>query len=140
MPEAPIIYCRRDPRDTCFSCFVTDFNSGHEYKNDLYTLGRYYRIYERLMAHWKPVIPNPILTVQYEELVDNPEQISRKVIEHIGLDWEPECLELRSKQHFSLTASNVQIRKGIYRSSVQRWKLYEKDLTPFLDGLEKYKN
>jgi tetratricopeptide (TPR) repeat protein len=139
-PEAPVIYCRRDPRDTCFSCFVTDFNSGHEYKNDLYTLGRYYRIYEKLMAHWKQVIPNPILTVQYEELVDNPEQISRPVIEHIGLDWEPECLGLRSKQHFSLTASNVQIRKGIYRSSVQRWKLYEKHLAPLLDGLGDYKN
>ena len=139
-PEAPVIYCRRNPRDNCFSCFVTDFNTGHGYKDDLYSLGKYYRIYESLMEHWKQVIPNPILTVQYEEMVANPESITRKVIEHIGLDWEPECLKLRSKQHFSLTASNVQIRKGIYRSSVQRWKLYEKHLTPLLAGLGEDKN
>ena len=138
-PKAPVIHCRRDPRDNCFSCFVTDFDTGHGYKDDLYTLGKYYRIYENLMEHWKQVVPNPILTVQYEEMVTDPEKMTRKVIDHIGLDWEPECLQLRSKQHFSLTASNVQIRKGIYRSSVQRWMRYEKHLAPLLAGLEEYK-
>ncbi|MEA3468753.1 MAG: sulfotransferase [Thermodesulfobacteriota bacterium] len=134
-PQAPVIHCRRDPRDTCLSCFVTNFSSGHGYKNDLFTLGSYYRIYEGLMEHWKRVIPNPILTVPYEELIENPEKHSKKIIEHIGLEWEPDCLTLRSKQHFSLTASNVQIRKGIYKSSVQRWKKYENHLQPLLDGL-----
>ncbi len=134
-PKAPVIYCRRDPRDTCLSCFVTNFSSGHGYKKDLFTLGSYYRIYEGLMKHWQQVIPNPILTVQYEELIENPEKHSKKIIEHIGLEWEPDCLTLRSKQHFSLTASNVQIREGIYKSSVQRWKKYENHLQPLLEGL-----
>lgn len=87
------------------------------------------------MEHWKQVVPNPVLTVQYEDLIEDAEKISRQVIEHIGLEWEAGCLKLRSKRHFSQTASNVQIRKGIYRSALQRWKKYEKHLTPLLEGL-----
>lgn len=138
-PEASIIHCLRDPRDTCLSCFMHDFLRGHTYKKDLYTLGRYYSIYTGLMDHWKKIVPNPILTVEYEKVVREPEEMARKIIAHVGLEWDPACVKLKNKEHFSLTASNLQIRKGIYQSSVQRWKPYEKHLGPLLRGMAEEK-
>ena len=134
-PQAPIIHCQRDPLDTCLSCFFTDFNSGHNYKENLYSLGEFYSIFSKFMDHWKKVVPNPILTVQYEELIESTEKLSRKIIKHIGLHWDSNCLELRDRGHFSQTASNLQIRKGIYKTSIKRWKRYENYLDPLKKGL-----
>lgn len=136
-PNAPIINCVRDPLDTCLSCFIIDFKDGHSYKESLFTVGVYYSIFSKFMDHWEKVISNPILTVQYEELTENPEAITREVIDHIGLDWDQNCLELRDRGHFSQTASNLQIRKGIYKTSIKRWQKYEKHLDPLKEGLAK---
>ncbi len=135
-PEAAVIHCARDPLDTCLSCFFTDFNDMHTYKESLYKLGQYYSVYNQFMAHWEDIVPNPILRVQYEEVVDNPESMTRKIIEHIGLEWDSNCLKLRDKHHFSRTASNLQIREGIYKTSVKRWQKYEKYLDELKRGLE----
>ncbi len=108
----------------------------HTYKENLYKLGQYYSVYNQFMEHWRNVVPNPIMKIQYEELVDNPESMSRKIIEHIGLNWDPNCLNLRDKNHFSRTASNLQIRKGIYKSSVKRWQKYEKYIGELREGLQ----
>ena len=136
-PNAAIIHCRRNALDTCISCFTTHFGNlemmGYSY--DLEVLGRYYRQYERLMAHWHSVLPGQILDVDYENLIDNPQTICRNIIEHIGLDWEEECLEFHNNKRHVQTASAWQVRQPIYKSSVGRWRKYEKYLEPLQQAL-----
>lgn len=138
-PDAPVISCIRDPLDTCFSCFITDFHGGHAYKQDMFSVGAYYAVFSKYMELWKEVVANPILTVNYEDLTENTEKVTRQVIKHIGLDWDQNCLELRDRGHFSQTASNIQIRQGIYKTPVKRWTKYEKHLGPLKEGLEEGK-
>jgi len=136
-PNATIIHCRRDPLDTCISCFTTHFGNlemmGFSY--DLEALGHYYREYERLMAHWQAVLPGKILTVDYENLIKKPQAVCRTIIEHIGLDWEPECLEFHNNKRSVQTASAWQVRQPLYNSSVGRWRIYEKYLHPLQQAL-----
>lgn len=135
-PNARIIHCQRDPRDTCLSIFFGDFVGSHPYSYDLNNLGLYHREYERLMAHWHEVLPGRILNVPYEGVVENQEEWSRKMLAFCGLDWESACLEFHKTQRNVRTRSNVQVRQPIYRSSLARWKAYQDDLEPLLDGLE----
>ena len=135
-PKAQIIHCQRDPRDTCLSIFFGDFAGSHPYSYDLNNLGLYYREYERLMAHWHRVLPGRILDVAYESVVEDQENWSRKMLSFCGLDWESACLEFHKTQRNVRTRSNVQVRQPIYRSSLARWKSYEDELQPLLDGLE----
>ena len=134
-PQAPILYCVRDARATCLSCFMQDFTKGHLYKSDLRTLGHYYALVDKRMDIWKAVLPNPMLTVEYEELVTNPEATMRQVFQHINLDWDPACLEMRDRKHFSLTASMLQIRSGLNTNAIHNWKKFEKHLGPLLEAL-----
>ncbi len=132
---ARIVHCRRDPRDTCLSCFFTDFAQGHGYRNDLTTLGRYYRLYGRLMDHWRRTVPTPMLDVEYEELVADPEVGARRLVEFLGLEWEPACLDFPMARRMVRTASTSQVRRGVYRSSSGRWKRYETQLQPLVAAL-----
>jgi len=133
--NAKIIHCKRNPLDTCLSCYFTDFTRSHGYKNDLRDLGLFYLQYRRLMNHWHEVLPIPILDVQYEELVENQEQISREIVEFCGLRWDDNCLEFYKSQRPVQTASALQVRRKIYKTSVDRWKRYEKYLTPLLETM-----
>ena len=135
-PRARIIHCRRDPLDTCLSCFTIHLKDhNHGYAGDLKTLGLYYREYHSLMAHWREVLPVPIYDLDYEQLVEAPEEETRKLIEFIGLPWDDACLSPQESQRAVKTASRLQVRQPIYRSSVERWRRYEKHLGPLKEAL-----
>ena len=135
-PRARIIHCRRDPVDTCLSCYQRLFTSYLPYSFDLTELGEYYRLYERLMAHWHAVLPaGRILDVEYENTVSDPEASVRRILDFCGLPFESACLEFHDTQRAVATASATQVRKPLYKTSVQRWKKYAADLEPLLRAL-----
>ncbi len=134
-PNAKIIHCRRDPRDTCLSIFFGDFVGSHPYSYDLTNLGRYYRQYERLMNHWHEVLPGRILDVSYEDLVEEQEDWSRRLVTFCDLEWEARCLEFHKTSRNVKTRSNAQVRQPIYRSSVARWRPFEAQLGPLFAAL-----
>ncbi|WP_187782065.1 sulfotransferase family protein [Gimesia chilikensis] len=130
-PQAKVIHCRRDPLDTCLSCYFQRFRTGHDYSHDLKDLGLYYREYERLMAHWQQVLPHQPYELAYADLVQNQEAISRELVEFIGVDWDDQCLDFHANQRPVTTASNWQVRRPMNRSGLERWKNYNQHL----DGL-----
>lgn len=130
-PNAKIIHTRRDPIDTCLSIYFQNFAGDHRYAYDLENLGHHYLQYQRLMAHWHKVLPVNIFDVDYEETISNPEDVSRALINHIGLDWNDACLAPHKLERSVKTASHWQVRQPIYKTSVQRWKAYE----PYLEKL-----
>jgi hypothetical protein len=136
-PNARIIHVMRDPVDNCLSCFQQNFAMPHTYSTDLGDLGHHYREYRRLMAHWREVIPNPMYEVQYEELVQDQERVSRELIAFCGLDWDDRCLEFNKKKGAVKTASVWQVRQPIYTESVKKWKMYEGYIDELLDELNK---
>ena len=134
-PGARVIHCRRNPMDTCLSCYFIDFAMPLPYSYDLNDLGVYYRGYERLMEHWRQVISLPLYEVQYENLIDNPEKISRELVAFCGLEWDERCLRFHETKRVVATASYDQVRQPIYRKSVARWKHYERYLGPLKEAL-----
>jgi tetratricopeptide (TPR) repeat protein len=135
-PGATLIDCRRDPRDVCWSCYFQNFREV-PFACDLRKLGAYYLQYERLMAHWKKTLPVRILDVCYEELVDEPEQVSRDIVAFCGLPWHNACLHFYETHRTVRTSSNLQVRRPIYKSSVGYWKNYEAHLGPLLEALSR---
>jgi len=129
-PNASIIHCRRDPVDTCLSCYFQRFDAAKQlsFTFDLEALGFYYRQYDRLMAHWHDVLPISILDVEYEKLIEHQEAESRRIIDFLGLEWEDACLNYHEQERAVLTASMVQARKPIYKTAAGRWRRYEKHL------------
>ncbi|MCX7302908.1 MAG: sulfotransferase [Hyphomicrobiales bacterium] len=134
-PNARIIHCTRDPIDTCVSCFMTTFNDKHGYNTDLHTLGLYYREYDRLMRHWKSVLPGRIHECSYEALVADTETETRRMIDYLGLPWDDACLRFYATQRSVATPSRWQVRQPIYGSSVKRWKNYEDKIEPLIEAL-----
>jgi tetratricopeptide (TPR) repeat protein len=135
-PNARVIYMRRDPIDTCLSCYFQQFLVGINFAFDLSDLVHYYREHQRIMAHWRSVLPPGfILDVPYEELVADPETWSRKMLDFIGLEWDPGVLEFHTNKRQVTTASAWQVRQKVYKSSVARWHNYEKFIGP-LKSLE----
>ena len=134
-PNARLIHTRRHPLDNCLSCYFNKFQTGQQFSYDLNYLGQYYRQYARLMDHWRKVLPKPMLEVQYEELVENQEKISRKIIQFCGLDWDDRCLDFHKNDRPIRTASSWQVRQPMYSSSVDRWQPYEKQLQPLIAAL-----
>lgn len=135
-PGAAIIHCRRDPRDVCVSCFSTRFSDGHPYAYDLRELGRYWRRYDGLMAHWRAVLPpGRMLEVDYEALVADPEGWARRLTQHIGLPWNEACLRFYESSREVWTASSAQVRRPIYQGSVGRWRRFAAHLGPLLETL-----
>ncbi len=134
-PRAKIIHCRRNPLDTCVSCFLTPLSEEHAYTHDLSALGEYYRDYAALMDYWRAVLPMPILDVDYELLVADPEGQSRRLVDFVGLDWNPACLEFHAGGRAIHTISRAQVRQPIYDTSIGRWRRYEKHLGPLRAAL-----
>ncbi|MGJ3258791.1 MAG: sulfotransferase [Rhodospirillales bacterium] len=132
LPNARIIHCRRDPVDTCFSCFKKYFMDDVPFTFSLDDLANYYKSYHALMQHWRDVLPGGMLEIDYEAVVDDLEGEARRLIEYCGLDWEPACLDFHKTKRDVATASNLQVRQPIYRSAVQAWKPYEAYLGPLL--------
>lgn len=135
LPEARVIHCQRDPHDTCLSCYMTAFRVGHDFKFHLAHLGRFYRQYARLMNHWHQVLDLPILDVKYEQLASDPEPVCRRIVEFAGLDWDERCLRSHQVRRGVTTSSVQQVRQPIYRSSVARWRKYERHLQPLIEAL-----
>jgi hypothetical protein len=134
LPNARIICLRRDPMDTCLSNFRQLFSEKspfYDYSFDLLDIGRYYVLFHQLMAHWQRVLPGRILQINYEELVESQELSSRRLLEFCGVSWRDECLRFEANSAPVATASAVQVRAPIYRSSLKRWKRYGEQL----DGL-----
>jgi tetratricopeptide (TPR) repeat protein len=132
LPNARVIHARRDPLDTCFSCFSKLFAGDHiPYSYDLTELGHVYRNYEALMAHWRRVLPPEVLLeVQYEEVVADLEGQARRIVAHCGLQWDDRCLFFHQTKRPVQTLSTIEVRQPIYRTSVGRWCAYEQQLRP----------
>jgi tetratricopeptide (TPR) repeat protein len=134
-PNARILVLRRDPIDTCLSCYFQQFPPALNYTMDLGDLAHYYREYQRLVDHWRTVLPaTTLLEVPYAELVADQEGWSRRILEFIGLPWDERCLEFYRTTRAVNTASVWQVRQKIYKTSIQRWRNYEKFIGP-LKGL-----
>ena len=127
-PSARIIFCQRDLRDVCLSCYFHHFTEGHLYAYDLADCWARALEIDRLAAHWSRVLPLEILAVDYEKLVSDLEGKSRRLIEFLGLEWEPACLEFHLTERPILTASAWQVRQPLYTRSVRRWRCYERHL------------
>jgi tetratricopeptide (TPR) repeat protein len=129
LPNARILYPRRDPMDTCLSCYGEFFQSGHPFAYDLGELGRYWRACDGLMGHWRAVLPaGMLIEVDYQALVTDPESGTRRMLDHLGLPWDPACLDFSRSPGVVRTASIAQIRQPIYRDSIGRWRRYEAEL------------
>jgi hypothetical protein len=130
-PNARVIYMQRDPIDTCLSCYFQHFLTGLNFTFDLSDLAHYYREHQRIMTHWRAVLPPGfILDVPYEQLVGDPEVWSRKMLDFIGLEWDARCLEFHNTERQVVTASAWQVRQKIYKNSVARWRNYENFIGP----------
>ncbi len=133
LPNARIIHMRRDPIDTCLSIYFQNFQAAHSYANDLEDLAHYYSEYLRLMRHWRLVLgEDAILEVPYEGLVEDQETWSRRMVEFLGLPWDPACLDFHRTNRAIITFSKRQARQKISTSSVGRWRNYEKFAGPLL--------
>jgi tetratricopeptide (TPR) repeat protein len=135
-PNAKIVHCRRDPLDTCVSVFTTQLRAHiHGYAGDLETLGLFYREYSSLMDHWREVLPLTIHDLDYEGLIEDPEIETRKLVDFVGLPWDPACLAPHESTRAVHTQSRSQVRQPIYKSSVARWRRYESHLGPLKEAL-----
>ncbi|MDE2133896.1 MAG: sulfotransferase [Alphaproteobacteria bacterium] len=136
LPKARIIHVSRDPVDTCFSCYSKLFVNGLEFTCDLGELGRYYRAYEILMAHWRRILPEgAMIEVQYEDLVADFETQARRIVEYCGLEWDERCLRFHEAERPIYTVSVQQVRRPLFRSSVGKWRPYKKHLSVLLETL-----
>jgi tetratricopeptide (TPR) repeat protein len=135
LPKAKIIHCKRAPVDNCLSIFKQDFESLHHYAYDLQELGQYYRIYEKMMAHWYSLFGDRIYTVRYESMVENPEIQTRALLDFCELEFEPQCLEFHKTKRVVKTASINQVRQPIYKSSVKLADKYGHHLDPLREAL-----
>lgn len=134
-PRARIVHCVRDPLDNCLSLYFGFFNTHSFIFNDLNDIGFAYREYRRLMAHWETCEIAPIHVLRYESLVDRPEVETRSLLDFLGLDWDPGCLEFHEQRSVVRTLSTWQVREPIYRRSVGRWRHYQPWLEPLCASL-----
>jgi hypothetical protein len=136
LPAARTIHLSRAPLDTCLSCYATLFADGHAYSYDLAEIGRTYRSYHELMAHWRAVLPaGSLLDVRYEDLVADLEGQTRRMLEYCGLPWDERCLAFHESKRTVRTASASQVREPIYKSSIGRWRAYAHHLGPLIEEL-----
>ncbi|MCX7282695.1 MAG: sulfotransferase [Novosphingobium sp.] len=136
LPNAKIIDARRDAMDCCFSGYKQLFADGQQFTYGLTEVGQYYRDYVDLMAHWDAVLPpGRVLRVQHEDVLEDLEGQVRRMLDYLGLDFEPACLEFHKTERAVRTASSEQVRRPINRSGVAQWKPYEPWLGPLKDAL-----
>ena len=135
LPGARIIHSKRSPIDTCLSCYFQHFTQPMPFAGDLTNLGTYYQGYERIMTHWRNVLPLPMLEVDYEEMVGDHETMCRRIVEFSGLEWDEACLQFHKTERTVKTASTWQVRQPLYTTSVARWRHYEAFLGPLKKAL-----
>ena len=136
LPQARIIHARRHPVDTCLSCYTKLFVGEQQFTYEQTELGRFYRHYERLMTHWREVLPSDrFIEVDYEAVVENLEGEARRLVDFLGLPWDDACLNFHDNRRVVRTASVNQVRQPIYKTSKGRWRAYAGYLGPLLDAL-----
>ena len=135
-PNAKIIHCQREPLDVAISCYTVLFKLGDDFTNDLMHFGLYYEEYRRLMAHWTAALPTPYFDLQYENLINNPETVTKELIAFCDLPWEDECLRFDENKRTVRTPSIWQVRQKLYNTSIGRWKNYEKHLVELKSFLQ----
>ncbi|WP_207005578.1 tetratricopeptide repeat-containing sulfotransferase family protein [Trinickia mobilis] len=136
LPGARIIHSRRDPVDTCLSCYTKLFSGEQQFTYNQTELGEFYRYYERLMAHWRAVLPaQRFIEVDYEAVVDDLEGEARRLIDFLGLSWDDACVRFHENDRVVRTASVNQVRQPIYKTSKGRWRAYADRLSPLLAAL-----
>lgn len=136
-PNAKIICTDRDPVAVCWSIYKMNFASdGNGYATDLSVIGQYYKQYEALMRFWEKTFPGKILTVNYEQLTENPRETIQTMLNFVGVKWEEECLNFHDNKRPVNTASAAQIREKIYSGSSLKWKNYESKLTDLTNALD----
>jgi len=136
LPGARIIHLRRHPAASGYAMYKTLFRMGYPFSYDLQEIARYIAAHRRLMDHWRGLMPDQILEVDYEKLVDAPEPQVRRMLDHVGVDWEPECLAFHDNPAPTATASAAQVREPIHTGSRDQWQALAHRLTPLTDMLE----
>jgi len=133
LPRARIIHMQRHPLDTCLSVYFQNFFNVSPYANDLGDLAHYYGEYRRISTHWRRVLPaQSLLEVPYEELIADQEGWTRRLLDFVGLPWDPRCLEFHRTERVVITASKWQVRQKLHSASAGRWRHYERHLGPLL--------
>ena len=141
LPTAKIIHAIRDPMDSCFSCFTHLFKNSMLFAYDLSALGDYYSLYAQAMQHWHTVLPSSVIfDLPYEQMIANHEAFSKQLVKYIGLPWDPNCLNFYNNDRIVKTASLIQVRKPIYKTSVLRWQYFAEELQPLLQMVAPYRN
>ncbi len=137
MKNAKIIHCSRHPLDTCLSCFSTHFDDqGMNFTYELDGLITYYQQYQRLMEHWRETLPQRFFEIRYEDLILNPQETIRRLLEYCDLPWDAHCLHFHESSRPVKTASSVQVRQPLYTTSLHRWRNYEKYLRKYVPLFE----
>ncbi len=137
-PNAKIIHVKREAMATCWSNYKTNFTkSGLAFTFDQVDVTEYYKLYEDLMGFWQKKFPKKIYELNYDKLTENQELESRKIFNYLGLKWENSVLEFHNNSRIVQTASNIQVRKKMYKGSSQQWKKYKSWLQPMLNNLKK---
>jgi tetratricopeptide (TPR) repeat protein len=132
-PDARLVYLRRNPMDTCFAMYKQSY---FRYAYTLENVGRYYIAHDRLLRHWRSLLGNRLIEVEYESLVADQEGETRRLLDRLGLEFESACLQFETNPAASATASSVQVREKIHGRSVNRWRNFEKNLAPLRRMLE----
>jgi hypothetical protein len=133
LPNAKIICVRRNPLDTCLSNFRQLFATSFSYYNyayDLLDTGRYFAAFASLTALWRETLTSNYLEVRYEDVVQDTEREARRLVEFCELTWDPRCLAFHDNAAPVATASSAQVRQPIYRTALERWRHYERELAP----------
>ncbi len=128
LPKAKIIDARRNPMDTCFSCFKQYFAKGQHFTYDLDDIARYYKDYIRLMDYWKKLFPNEIFTINYEQIIKNPNERISDLLEFCNVEFEDNCLNFHKSKRPVKTASSEQVRQPMYKTGINYWKNYSNNL------------
>jgi tetratricopeptide (TPR) repeat protein len=130
-PRARILHMQRHPLDTCLSIYFQNFFNMGPYANDFGNLAHYYEEYLRVMAHWRAVLPaSSLLEIPYEGLLQDQEGWTRRMLEFIGVPWDPKCLDFHETDRVVITASRWQVRQRLNTSSAGRWRNYAQHLKP----------
>ncbi len=136
-PHARIIHLGRNPMDSCFSMYKQVFTWAYKFSYSLEGLGRYYVAYDRLRNHWRKVLGDRMIEVEYESLVTDQENQTRVLLQRLGLDFEQACLDFDKNEAPSATASSVQVREKVYSRSVNKWTRFARQLQPLQEYLER---
>lgn len=138
LPSAAIIHCTRDPMSIGLSIWQASFSTAIPWAYDQIEIARYYRAYEKLMAHWNRLFPGEICNVNYETLVRDQEDQTRRILQHCDLPWDDKCMRFHENGRNVATSSVLQVRRGLHDASINRWKKYETYLQPMIQALKEY--